>query len=87
MNVLGEHGGLSKQLYSAHATIIIFNYLKELNKVRKQFGYKRLEEEPYGEEDKKKEEKKKEEKKKKEKVKEDEKKSRKDAYAEVYVKQ
>ena len=27
-------------------TIIMFNYLKELNEVRKQFVYKRLEEEP-----------------------------------------
>ena len=55
-------------------TIIMFNYLKELKEVRKQFAYKRLEEEPEcADEGKKKEE---------EKV-EEEKKSG-NAYADVY---
>ena len=69
-------------------TIIMFNYLKELNEVRKQFVYKRLEEEPdcmqctrCRDNKKKKEQKKKEDEKKEEK-----KKSGMDAYAEVYGK-
>ena len=60
----------------------MFNYLKELKDLKDQFGYKRLEEEPCGEEEKKKEEKKKEDEKK-----EEEKKSKKDSYHEVYGKQ
>ena len=67
------------------AKFIMFNYLKELNKDRKQFAYKRLEEEPdcmqctrCGDNEKKKDENKNEDEKK-----EDEKKS---GYAEVYGK-
>ena len=93
-NRLGEHVGLSHQWHSASASrqlsisyINMFSYLKEAIEARKQFSYKRLEEEDpccmqctqCGEDEKKKEEKKNEDEKKEEEKK-------KDAYAEVYGK-
>ena len=91
-NRLGEHGGSLQQLYSATAStqlsnsyINMFNHLKEVLEVSKQFSYKRLEEEPdcmqctrCGDNEKKKEDKKKEEERKVE--------EKKSTYAEVYGK-
>jgi hypothetical protein len=79
-------GGLSLQYDSDTDSswiylFIMFSYLKESLEARRQFAYKRLEEE---EEEKKKEDEKKEEEKKEEKKKEEKKK---DTYTNVYGKQ